>query len=679
MRFFYVAFLALLGFLPASAQIQEPVKWSGAYKRLSDTEGEISLKATIQTGWHLYSQKADPVFIPLGFTFKKNGCYTKTGKTIEPTPHKDYYDDLMQGQARYFEHEVTFKQKIALLTQDDFEIIVKLEGQACDDQTGMCVQVEATLPVAIKGTTGKKSTCDPAGTETGSADTVTVPGTAEIPQPEAKGIAGPGAVGDFVEPQKLSKEALAALDSDCGGTPITEERSFWGIFLGGFLGGFLALLTPCVFPMIPLTVSFFTKRSKNRAKGVANAFIYALSIIVIYTLLGFIISKVFGAEALNQMATNVWFNLAFFVIFVVFAVSFFGAFEITLPSWLVNKSAAAEDKGGLIGIFFMAFTLSLVSFSCTGPIIGTLLVEAAQGGSDTGPLVGMFGFSLALALPFALFAAFPGILQSLPKSGGWLNSVKIVLGFIELALALKFLSNVDMAYHWGFLKRELFLAIWIVVFSLLGFYLLNFIKFKSDSDDKRVSIPGVLMAVLTFSFVFYLIPGLMGAPLRLISGFPPPIFYSEAMEGEKPCPDGFDCEHDYMTGLNKAIQEDKPIMLDFTGWGCTNCRRMEENVWVKNEVKNLIKNDYVLVSLYCDDKETLPEPFQIGNRIAETEGEKWSYFQQEYYANNAQPFYVLIDHKGRLLAEPRGYTTDETEYAKFLEEGLCRFKNGKDE
>lgn len=676
MRYLYVTLLALLGLLPVSAQIQEPVKWSVSYKRLSDTEGEISIKADIQSGWHLYSQKTDPVFIPLVFSFKKNDCYVKSGKTVEPAPHKDYYDDLMQGQARYFEKEVTFRQKIQLLSQDDFEVVAKIEGQACDDQTGMCVQTPATLKIPVKGTTGKKSPCTVAATESGALDTLQPDAVATSTPVIDKAVAPPA--DNFLEPQKLSKEALAELDGDCGGTPITEERSFWGIFLAGFLGGFLALLTPCVFPMIPLTVSFFTKRSETRAKGIANASVYALSIVVIYTLLGFVISKVFGAEALNQMATNVWFNLAFFAIFVVFAISFFGAFEITLPSGLVNRAAKAESKGGLIGIFFMAFTLSLVSFSCTGPIIGTLLVEAAAGGSDAGPLMGMFGFSLALALPFALFAAFPGILRSLPKSGGWLNSVKIVLGFVELALALKFLSNVDMAYHWGFLKRELFLAIWIVIFSLLGLYLLNIIRFKSDSESKHVSIPGVLLAVLTFSFVTYLVPGLSGAPLRLISGFPPPIFYSEAMEGQKPCPDGFDCEHDYMTGVNKAIREDKPIMLDFTGWGCTNCRRMEENVWVKSEVKNLIKDEYVLVSLYCDDKELLPQPFQIGDRVAETEGEKWSYFQQEYYANNAQPFYVLIDHKGRLLAEPRGYTTDVTEYAKFLEEGLCRFKNGKD-
>lgn len=679
MRYFYAIFLALLGFLPASAQMQEPVKWSTEYKKISETEGEIAIRATIQNGWHLYSQKTDPVFMPLVFSFKKNDCYTKLGKTIEPKPHKDYYDDLMRGQARYFEKEVVFKQKIQPLTPDDFEVTVKIEGQACDDESGMCVQTPATLTIAVTGTSGKKSACTAGAPETGSIDVQepvqSEPTAAEEPVPA---VIGREPVADYVVPQKLSKEVLAELDGDCGGTPVGEDRSFWGIFLAGFLGGFLALLTPCVFPMVPLTVSFFTKRGGTRAKGIANASIYALSIIVIYTLLGFIISKAFGAEALNQMATNVWFNLAFFAIFVVFAISFFGAFEITLPSGLVNKAAAAENRGGLVGIFFMAFTLSLVSFSCTGPIIGTLLVEAAAGGSDAGPLMGMFGFSLALALPFALFAAFPGILQSLPKSGSWLNSVKIVLGFVELALALKFLSNVDMAYHWGFLKRELFLAIWIVVFSLLGLYLLNVIRFKSDSESKHVSIGGVLMAVLTFSFVFYLIPGLMGAPLRLISGFPPPIFYSEAREGQKPCPDGFDCEHDYMTGLNRAIREDKPVMLDFTGWGCTNCRRMEENVWVKTEVKNLIKNEYILVSLYCDDKENLPKPFEIAGKVAETEGEKWSYFQQEYYANNAQPFYVLIDHRGRLLAEPRGYTTDVTEYARFLEEGLCRYKNGKD-
>jgi len=680
MKYFYLLLILLAGFMPSTAQIQDPVKWSYEYKRLSDAEGEIKIKAVIQDGWHLFSQKTEEPFLPMVFSFKKNDCYTKNGKTIEPKPHKDYFDDLMGGQARYFEKEVTFSQKINLLTADDFTLTVVLDGQACDDVTGMCVQTPATLNIPIKGTSGKLSPC--------TGDTGEAAPANSAPTDSATGSADAGTDnGDvvdqnlaYIEPEKLTDEVKASLDGECGeGGPITEERSFWGIFLGGFLGGFLALLTPCVFPMVPLTVSFFTKRSGTRAKGLLNAFTYAISIIVLYTALGFFISKVFGAEALNQMATNVWFNLGFFVIFVVFAVSFFGAFEITLPSWLVNKADSASNRGGFIGIFFMAFTLSLVSFSCTGPIIGTLLVQAAQGGSNAGPLMGMFGFSLALALPFALFALFPGFLQSLPKSGSWLNSVKIVLGFLELALALKFLSNVDMAYHWGFLKRELFLAIWIVIFSLMGLYLINVIKFKSDSESKNVSIPGVMMAILVFSFVFYLIPGLQGAPLRLISGFPPPMFYSEAMDGEKPCPEGFDCEHDYMEGMKRAIREEKPVMLDFTGWGCTNCRRMEENVWVKSEVRNYIKDDYVLVSLYCDDKEKLASPFKIGDRIAETEGNKWSYFQQEYYANNAQPFYVLIDHKGRLLAEPRGYTTDAGEYAKFLEEGLCRFKNRMEE
>ena len=669
MRYFYAILITVLGFLPAHSQIEVPVTWETSYKKLNDSEGEISIKANIQETFHLFSQKTDPATgIPLSFTFKKNGNYAKIGKTVEPKPHKDFYDDLMGGQAKYFEKEVVFQQKIKLLNENDFDIEIDINGLACTEE-GRCIPIPTTLKVQIKSEGGASTVSD-----TGKSETVTE--TVEV-KTETSSTDAPQPASGYVVPQKLTKEALQGLDADCGVTQIEGEQSFWGIFLGGFLGGFLALLTPCVFPMIPLTVSFFTKRSKNRAAGIANASIYALSIVLIYTLLGFLITKIKGAEALNEMATNIWFNLGFFAIFVVFAISFFGAFEITLPSSFVNKVDSASNKGGIIGIFFMGFTLSLVSFSCTGPIIGTLLVEAAAGGNSTGPLVGMFGFSLALALPFAVFAAFPGILQSLPKSGAWLNSVKVVLGFVELALALKFLSNVDMAYHWGFLKRELFLAIWIVIFSLLGLYLLNIIRFKSDSESKNVSIGGVLMAVLVFSFVFYLIPGLQGAPLRLISGYTPPIFYSEAMEGEKPCPDGFDCEHDYMTGVNRAIAEDKPIMLDFTGWACANCRYMEENIWVKPEVKNLIKDQYILVSLYCDDKGLLDKPFDVAGKIAQTEGQKWSYFQQEYYGKNSQPLYVLIDHKGRLLAEPTGHTTDAGAYAKFLKEGLCRFKNSE--
>jgi thiol:disulfide interchange protein DsbD len=670
--------LLAVSFLPlaAFAQMQNPVTWSTEYKPATQTEGEIRIKAAIKSGWHLYSQKTDPVFLPLVFTWKKDACFERIGKTAEPKPHKDFYDDLMQGQARYFEKEVVFTQKIKRLTPDDFSVRVEIEGQACDDATGMCVQTPASLDIFIKGS-GKKADCK------GAAVPENVDSVPSDTNAQTTEIIAPTKSDDepFAEPQKLSPEALAALDESCGSASLSpeskEERSFWGIFLAGFLGGFLALLTPCVFPMVPLTVSYFTKKSGGRAKGVVNALIYALSIIVIYTSLGFLVTKAFGPEALNQMATNAFFNLAFFVIFVVFAISFFGAFEITLPGWLVNKADNVSNRGGLIGIFFMAFTLSLVSFSCTGPIIGTLLVEAATGGSDVGPLVGMFGFSLALALPFALFAAFPGFLQSLPKSGGWLNSVKVVLGFLELALALKFISNVDLAYHWGILKREVFLALWIVIFGLLGLYLIGKLRFKSDTDDGKASIPGLLLGIFTFSFVFYLIPGLWGAPLRLISGFPPPDFYKEWTTEEQTCPLGLDCEHDYAEGIKRARRENKPVMLDFTGWNCPNCRRMEENVWPRKEVYDKIKDDFVLVSLYCDDKESLPAPEKVGERTAKTVGQKWSYFQQLYYNNNAQPFYVLLDHNGLLLAEPRGYTPNATEFSAYLEEGACRFKNAE--
>jgi thiol:disulfide interchange protein len=369
-----------------------------------------------------------------------------------------------------------------------------------------------------------------------------------------------------------------------------------------------------VFPMIPLTVSFFTKRSPTRQKGIANAIIYSTSIILIYVILGFLVTVTLGSDALNAMASNVFFNMLFFVIFFIFALSFFGAFEITLPSSWVNKADQASDKGGLVGIFFMAFTLSLVSFSCTGPIIGTLLVEAARGSSYLGPIMGMTGFALALALPFGLFAAFPGWLNTLPKSGGWLNSVKVVLGFLELALAMKFLSNVDLAYHWGLLKREVFIAIWIVIFGLMGLYLLGKLKFSHDSDMHHLGTGRLIVAIITLSFTVYLIPGLWGAPLRAISGFPPPDFYKEwTLKGEtgsashsETCPHNLNCFHDYEEGMAYAQQVGKPVMIDFTGWSCVNCRKMEDNVWSQPAVLKIISEDYVLISLYVDDKTPLP-------------------------------------------------------------------------
>jgi thiol:disulfide interchange protein DsbD len=378
------------------------------------------------------------------------------------------------------------------------------------------------------------------------------------------------------------------------------------------------------------------------------------------------------------MASNSFFNLAFFVIFIVFAVSFFGAFEIVLPSWLVNKADAASDKGGLIGIFFMAFTLSLVSFSCTGPIIGTLLVEAAHGRSYLGPLAGMTGFALALALPFALFAAFPSWLSTLPKSGGWLNSVKVSLGFLELALAMKFLSNVDLAYHWGFLKREIFIAIWIVIFGLWGTYLLGKLKFSHDSEVQHISVPRLVFAIVVFAFTMYLIPGLWGAPLKMISGFPPPEFYKEWVEPkESDCPHDLTCFKDYDEGMRYAKQQGKPVMLDFTGWSCVNCRKMEDNVWSDTKVLKRLSEEYVIISLYVDDKTQLPEGEQYvsesGKKIRTT-GNKWSDMQRTQYETNSQPYYVLLDNNGKILAQPRGYTPEVDTYVKFLDEGLCRFE-----
>lgn len=471
------------------------------------------------------------------------------------------------------------------------------------------------------------------------------------------------------------------------------DKSYLGIFIAAFLSGFLALLTPCVFPMIPMTVSFFTKQSKNRALGIRNAIIYGLSIIIIYVALGLIITLSFGPDALNAMSTNIWFNIAFFVLFVIFAISFFGAFEIKLPSSWVNKADKQADRGGLIGIFFMAFTLALVSFSCTGPIIGSLLVQAAQTGVS-GPFVGMLGFSLALALPFALLAIFPGWLNSLPQSGGWLNSVKVVLGFVELALAFKFLSNADLVIQAHLLEREVFIAIWIAIFTLMGFYLLGKLKFAHDSDLQFLSVPRLLFSIVTFSFVMYLIPGMWGAPLNWLSGFPPPKSYSESPYGvggrppekDKDLPEsahvmanGIVTIHDYEEGMAYAKKKSKPVMLDFTGYACVNCRKMEENVWPKDEVLSLLKDDFVIISLYVDDKTMLPDSEQYvsettGKKIR-TIGNKWSDFQTKNYKSNSQPQYVIVDHDMNQLIETASYQThgDPEVYSEWLQKGLKAF------
>ncbi|MCX7767875.1 MAG: protein-disulfide reductase DsbD family protein [Flavobacteriales bacterium] len=658
------------------AQMERPTHWTGSLHRKDSTKAVVRLKATIDAGWHLYAMNADEVFLPLQFKFPKSPFYKKVGKARQPKPHHEEYDDIMQGVARWFEKEAIFEQDLELLTQDDFELKVTVEGQACTD-LGKCVQVEEEIIIPVKGTTGRKALFKPDSLPHDSVQTA-LPAATLAPKKTLLDDSS-----EVPMPEPLSDGVIKKLDDACGSSSVANaDRSFWGIFLAGFLGGFLALLTPCVFPMIPLTVSFFTKQSHDRSKGLRNAILYALSILLIYTGLGFIITRLFGAEALNQMASSAFFNLLFFVVFVIFAISFFGAFEITIPSGFVSRVDKASTRGGLLGIFFMAFTLSLVSFSCTGPIIGTLLVEAAQHGSTQGPLLGMFGFSLALALPFAVFAAFPGWLQSLPRSGAWLNTVKVTLGFLELALAMKFISNVDLAYHWGIIRREVFIALWIAIFGLMGIYLLGGLRFKGDSGEP-LSIPRLLLGTLTLSFVIYLVPGLWGAPLRLISGFPPPDFYAEwKSEDNTQCPLNLDCEHDYTKAMLRARRLQKPVMLDFTGWNCVNCRKMEENVWPEKEVISLLRNEYILASLYCDDKAPLPPAQQYrsaltGKRIT-TVGGRWSDFQQQYFKANSQPLYVLISPEGRLLAAPRGYTPSPREYAAFLREGLCRFRQLKE-
>ncbi|WP_447770601.1 protein-disulfide reductase DsbD family protein [Sphingobacterium faecium] len=482
------------------------------------------------------------------------------------------------------------------------------------------------------------------------------------------------------------------------------KKSLWGIFLAGLIGGFAALLMPCIFPMLPLTVSFFTKQAGSRASGISKALLYGLFIIIIYVALGMIITILFGSDALNALSTNGIFNFIFFLLLVAFAASFFGAFEITLPSSFVNKMDAKSDKGGLVGLFFMAFSLSLVSFSCTGPIIGTLLVEAASKGERLGPAIGMLGFSIALAIPFGLFAMFPSLLKSLPKSGGWLNSVKVVLGFLELALALKFLSNVDLAYHWNWLDREVFLSLWIVIFGLMGLYLIGKIKFSHDSDLKFLSVPRTFLAIVVFSFVMYMIPGLWGAPLKSISAFLPPSAtqdfdlsagiangspthsdgkvkkYAEIFH-ERGTPKGFDPYYDYDQALETAKELKKPVLIDFTGWNCVNCRKMEANVWTDPTVAKLLKEGFVMAELFVDDRTELPAAEQIisaysGKKIKNI-GNKNSDFQASKFNSNSQPLYVIVDTEGNVLVPPSGANYDPVEYAKYLQSGIDAFNTKK--
>jgi len=666
-KFILILFF-LIQFTSAFCQIQTPVKWKFSVNKISDTEAELVLKATIDKNWHIYAmqQESDQGPISLTFNFEKNKNYSLDGKINEPKPEK-MFDKNFEMNVKFYEREATYKQKVKLLSQESFAIKGTLNFQTCNDQ--MCLPpTDVSFEFKIDGKAGV-STNTVAATKKDS-DTIKI-SAADTAHKISTAI---------VDDENFN-DSCGSLEGD-----DFAALSGWSIFIQGLIGGLLALLTPCVFSMIPLTVSFFIKQSKDKKTGFRNALVYSISIVLIYVALGFIITKLFGADTLNKMASDVWFNLLFFVIFMVFAVSFFGAFEITLPSSWANRTDRAAERGGLVGIFFMAFTLSLVSFSCTGPIIGTLLVQAAVGGGNMGPLLGMTGFALALALPFALFAAFPAWLKSLPKSGGWLNSVQVSLGFLELALALKFFSNVDLAYHWGILKREIFISLWIIIFGLWGFYLLGKLRFSHDSEVKHLSIPRLMFAIVVMSFTLYLIPGLWGAPLKLISGFPPPDFYkewnAEKTEGGH-CPHDLSCFHDYDEGMAYAKNQGKPVMIDFTGWSCVNCRKMEDNVWGDPEVLKRLREDYVLISLYVDDKTPLAEKEQgisktTGNKIKNL-GNKWSDMQAGIYKTNSQPYYVLIDNSAKKLAKPRGgYNPDVKVFKQFLDEGLCRYKKRKE-
>ena len=673
---FLCVFFFLATITGTEAQIQHNVRWNFSMDQ-KGSDVTLSFKATIAKGYHIYSQNTPPGGpTPTLINFDKSKNYTLVGKTTEGKPHVEF-DDIFEVDVWSFDKNPIFTQKIKLNNQNSFKVEGTIEYQICDDKG--CIYSDTSFSLAIKGNKVEELVPEVAIVENSSFDSSTQAVATTIPVDQNVSN------GRIPEPSGDASH----LEVGCGdGIVAEEDKSYWGIFLAGMLGGLLALLTPCVFPMIPLTVSFFTKRSPTRQKGIANAIIYSTSIILIYVILGFLVTVTLGSDALNAMASNVFFNMLFFVIFFIFALSFFGAFEITLPSSWVNKADQASDKGGLVGIFFMAFTLSLVSFSCTGPIIGTLLVEAARGSSYLGPIMGMTGFALALALPFGLFAAFPGWLNTLPKSGGWLNSVKVVLGFLELALAMKFLSNVDLAYLWGLLKREVFIAIWIVIFGLMGLYVLRKLNFSHDSVMHHLGTGRLIVAIITLSFTVYLIPGLWGAPLRAISGFPPPDFYKEwtntssgASAGgshSETCPHNLNCFNDYEEGMAYAQQVGKPVMIDFTGWSCVNCRKMEDNVWSQPAVLKIISEDYVLISLYVDDKTPLPDSKQFvststGKKVKST-GNKWSEMQSRIYQTNSQPYYVLLDHQGKLLAKPVGYTPDADIYKKYLEEGKCRFK-----
>ena len=672
--------LLLLFAVVVQAQIQEPVKFKSELKTLQAGEAEVVFTGTIDKGWHVYSTDlGDGGPISATFNVESISGAELVGKLKPVGKEVAAFDKLFEMKVRYFENTAQFVQKLKL-TGGEYKVEGFLEYGACNDEN--CLP-PTQVPFKFSGKAEGTAVNGPAADKAADAGNVELEKSSDTAQTAAMAVIG-GAESDTginvagdgtTDLWKPVIDELQAL----GETVSQEDMSWIYIFITGFVGGLLALFTPCVWPIIPMTVSFFLKRSKDKKKGIRDAWTYGASIVVIYVGLGLLVTGIFGANALNSLSTNAVFNIFFFLMLVVFAASFFGAFEITLPSkWSNAVDSKAEKTGGLLSIFLMAFTLSLVSFSCTGPIIGFLLVQVSTTGNMIAPAIGMLGFAIALALPFTLFALFPSWLKSMPKSGGWMNVIKVTLGFLELAFALKFLSVADLAYGWRILDRETFLALWIVLFALLGFYLLGKVKFPHDDDDTKVSVPRFFMALASLAFAVYMLPGLWGAPLKAVSAFAPPMQTQDFNLYNNEVHAKFD---DYDLGMECARQHGKPVMLDFTGYGCVNCRKMELAVWTDPKVSDIINNDYVLITLYVDNKTPLSSPVKImengTERTLRTVGDKWSYLQRVKFGANAQPFYVLIDNEGKPLNKSYSYDESIPKYIEFLQTGLENYKKEK--
>ncbi len=677
------------------SQIVQPVKWTFYTKAVSADEVKLVAKASIKETWHLYGQYSEPAGgIPAEFIFEDLNNYKKEGKVTEwPKPHKEY-DDIMQANIQTFEKEVYFTQKIKILSDKNFVISGSFSGQACTTE-GMCIPLTEDFEFKISGlkTLAKQFPNDKIETVDNKIDTT-------------KKVEKDTIATSVSETDTLQSDTTAVIKE--GGNEInsaTDKGGLWGLFIAALLAGLAALLTPCVFPMIPMTVSFFMHENKSKAKSRAEAIFFSLSIVLIYTVIGTLVAVTLGPEFANWLSTHWIPNVLFFIVFMVFAASFFGMFEIVLPSWMTAKSEKQVDKGGFFAPFFMAFSLVVISFSCTGPLVGTVLVESA-GGDMLRPIIGMLGFGLAFAIPFGIFAFFPHLMNKMPQSGGWLNSVKVVLGFIELALGLKFLSIADLTYHWGLLNREIYIALWITIFTFMGFYLLGKIKFSHDSDLPYLKVPRLMFALLTFSFVVYMIPGMFGAPLKILSGYLPPMSTHEfnlakvvrensggqtanLTFSENNCdepkygdvhesPHGLHGYFDYEQALACAKEQNKPVMLDFTGYACVNCRKMEDNVWATEPVLPLLKDEYVIASLYVDDRTKLDEKDWVTSsydgKIKKTLGSKYADFQISRFGMNAQPAYIILDYNGEvLIKDPFFYNPDPIAFSHFLKEGIRKF------